>query len=225
MQKFWTVQNGQVGTAHLGRDSQLVDFRPAGKIAIRRKDGWIEISPPKGQEGLIEPLVLLPTNTETLVVRKDDPQVGRNWVEDFCAAEFQGLTIEATGNGRYEWCDLVAKKDAEEAFERQHDLWKAKEEEQRKFLRELDSNVIIDSATSREIGRLRAKTLDVSAIAGRILREAFDIHFPREPEPWVYVRREIRRRSESGELEEIRKEILNRDDQRREERKRQYMAR
>ncbi len=47
IRKFWTVRDGQVGTAHLNRNGKGVDFRP-GDVRVRSKQ--FEIRPPKGVE-------------------------------------------------------------------------------------------------------------------------------------------------------------------------------
>lgn len=45
--KFWTVRNGKVGTAHLNRDGSEVDFRPG---TVRADSRNFEVYPPKGIE-------------------------------------------------------------------------------------------------------------------------------------------------------------------------------
>lgn len=86
--KFWTVKDGQIGTAHRNRDGQVVDFRPCGNVS-RHGPAAILVLPEKGV--VVEPLVLPATIREQGVLPEGHV---RGSVSAKLHAQFEGVGVE-----------------------------------------------------------------------------------------------------------------------------------
>lgn len=225
MEKFWTVLNGVLGTAHNARDGRTVDFRPAERIegtqayssAVGQLAPCIKVHPPKGQK--LEVLVLEPTRIEKVVDKVDYPHRGQQWVNEVLYAEYMDVEISTTHRHSAEWYDLEAEEMFRLEEERKRADWKAQEDEERKFVESISQEELINKTTSREIGRLRAGTMEVRDIVARILREEFEKRF-KNRDSYRLISKEIGRRN----LDEFKTQLLAADDRRREERKQQWLT-
>lgn len=93
MEKFWIVQNGILGTAHISRDGRLVDFRPTRPVFDFIESGQFVVYPSKGQ--LLEPLYLKPVKIDE-VVKVDYPKKGMKQITKIFLAHYMGVEICAT---------------------------------------------------------------------------------------------------------------------------------
>lgn len=86
--KFWTVKDGQIGTAHRNRDGKIVGFRPCGNVS-RHGPSAISVHPGKGV--VVEPLVLPATIREQGVLPEGHV---RGSVFAKLHAQFEGVGVE-----------------------------------------------------------------------------------------------------------------------------------
>lgn len=170
MNKEWTVKNGVVGTHHMNRDGEYVDFRQSGQA--QASYGKVEVPAPKGQRGIVKPLILDAVRKE----QESQPMWlnGCNSVHEMIVAEFMGVEVRAKGNFiRNEWTDPAAKAaHAAEIAERN-----AKYEEENKkikdFLETFPIEVFAQKATSSEAARIAVGTLDVRNVVDRIVGDEY----------------------------------------------------
>ena len=115
MQKEYIVQDGVIGTHHVNREGKSVDFRPAVITCERR--GYVVVSPPKGQEALVERMLIVPLWAIKEVVARDNRRVGELEIAYRLFAECMGVEISARMQEHWrewEWY----KEDARERCER-----------------------------------------------------------------------------------------------------------
>lgn len=112
-EKFWTVRDGQIGTAHVNRDGEVVDFRPASRFDGR--DEKIVVYPPKGQEGQVKSLIIRATGVQTIIASRDGWMKGKQAVQMVYRGLFQGVEISARGPMKIVWYDPAAREAYETA--------------------------------------------------------------------------------------------------------------
>lgn len=221
--KFWVVQGGVVGTAHIDRDGRTVDFRPA---RVEVKNGFVVVRPPRGQNWL-ESVHLEPTRTEKRVTSLDrdwsgEPKPGMKIMAEFFFAKFLGVEISVQGGSRSEWYDKEAEKEfLKKIREREEELtaqWHAVWKKRRDFLSAISLTEMVEKATRQDVGRLRdgcppQKVMEI------ILKILFIKKFPDEGCNSLCGEEALRR-----DAEEFRAAVLFADDVRRAERKERYIA-
>ena len=91
IEKFFTIVGGVIGTAHIGRDGRLNDFRPATVESPRAIDGFFRLIP---MDGWTDPLRLIPTVAEPVFNSSEDGE----WVITIheLSAEFRGVALSTT---------------------------------------------------------------------------------------------------------------------------------
>ena len=130
-------------------------------------------------------------------------------------------TLEWAG---YEWYDPALEAASKEAAQVELAAEAASIEEKRNFLRNFSKESFAGRATLGELAKLRAGARGALAdICERVLKEAAVQSLGVVAGGLVY--REVDRRCQSGELEEIKNLLLAADERRREERKRAWLAR
>lgn len=178
--KFWTTSTttsscAVIGTAHINRKGEVVDFRPTTERPTQVWEGEKKISlpPPKGQEGLIKPLILPIEEWEE--VREAPPtQSGRVYVTSIPSSSFEGVRVALSqwesaqaGNRRWEWASPEAEAAAKVASEAEAAAKVAREvrcAELRTELFAVSVEEIAKEATPAEAGKLRARGLDRSVL-------------------------------------------------------------
>jgi hypothetical protein len=165
MKKFWTVVGGVIGTAHLNRDNQPVDFRPHRTIGVcGYTPALIRITPQYGVQ--CEPLTLTATLVSTTTM-SDSVLCLQEW-----AAEFQGVAVRAQRSVRRDETDEEkAQRLSEEARDR------AANDAIREFYRSPDAILAWGRPTHREVGRMQSpydirRYNAASAVVDRACRRA-----------------------------------------------------
>ena len=221
MKKEWVVKGGVVGTHHFDRDGRSVDFRPAKIVAGR---DFIRVEPPKGQDE-VKGATLTPKRVVKEVAAVDYPRPGMQRLRKIFFAEFMGVEVSATLEwAGYEWYDPAAEAASKEAAQAELAAEAASIEEKRNFLRNFPKESFAGRATLGELAKLRAGQDVVADVCRRILTDACNEALNCPPfGNLAYF--EISRRRESGELGEIKTLVLAYEGERREERKRAWLAR
>lgn len=230
MKKFWTVQNGVVGTAHKSRDGRTVDFRPGGEPCLRESPivggrNIIEVFPSKGV--LIEPLGLeLGSHcSRKVVVRKDYPNQGQQVVKETFYTRFMGVEVSAIKGQVYEWYDLAAKAEFEAHQEARwaadRARWQEENDRETTFAEKFPREKFREKATRREVSQLRSGRLSINKLLARIIMGEAENALGKINDGVVYGA--INQISEE-QLEVITMDILGHDDHLRAERKQQWLA-
>ncbi len=224
MIKFWTTKDGAVGTAHRNREGKTVDFRPARSVSVKGEEKVITLYPPKGQGEAVKSLELKVTCLEKRVIEPENILVapehqGQHRIEEVVFASFEGLEISATFRKYAEWYDKEAEAAHLANKKEEMARWYKEIDEERNFLKNISLEEIISEATVSEIGKLRSGKISPHLLLERIMaRKAGNYS--------SYVYDEVKRRSkETGYLDQFKAKLLAFDDQRKEERKQQWLAR
>lgn len=199
--KFWKLgEDRNVGTAHLNRKGEVVDFRSItsppvlvdGKGEVVRTQGGglyiaaplesrIALLPPPGQERLAETLIL---ETSFEEVSSPSDEEGRVNVETTFTGSFEGVIFSITSS-RFEW---VSEEAQGEALKRRRLAWEEKLAERQVLEREREARVeelsralsatqVAERVSRSEAGQVRAGRKEILAVLfgalERILREEF----------------------------------------------------
>lgn len=230
MKKFWTVKKKQVGTAHLDRERKKVDFRP-GQVRMGFNSEHIVVDPPKGQEGVVQPLQLKVARKEKRVAGdypqrgRDYPHKGQVWQREIFYAIYDGMEVSASGSAEVGWYD----KEAEKLFRKKAEKEREKQEMEEKNKKVFLSSIILEEdvlpmATVSEIARLRAGNLKEKNLFELLLERKLQEKFGKDIATYPFCRNEADRRKEIGELDRFKKNLLAFDDCRQAERKQRWLA-
>jgi len=228
VQKYWTVENGVLGTAHTSRKNKQVDFRQAGEPTVNFDQTihgdriTISVNPPSGQE--IPPLVLEPTST-LKVVTKQDPESGEQRYYYEVTAQFMGLEIKARSESRSETYDEDLRQAYHSERIRQRDeaklAKKCKEEERRAWFEARTVDELAEEVNTQEITKLRAGSLSTAHLV-----EAALSRMASKSQIFINnndVSRVIERLGENG-MAQFKILVLEADNRRREARKQEWLA-
>ncbi|NTW30025.1 MAG: hypothetical protein HGA33_02020 [Candidatus Moranbacteria bacterium] len=177
MEKFWTVQNGLIGTAHTTRDGVVADFRPA---TIQAREEYekklIRITPAKGVQ--IETVTLAAEQVVRVDEEIDQPKKGMVTFNEEFHAEFLGVSVKALTCKKNEWYDPSARQEEAEQEQASEALFKAEEEARKAFLEGLSFEEIAARVTRRKFGRIISGRASVNRVVDRILMELLAEKFP-----------------------------------------------
>ena len=224
MKKFWTVQNGQVGTAHTSRDGREVDFRaatdpPQTKESYGRK--FIVIQPPRGVRGCEElRLALGPDCSERVVCDKDRFSKGQQAVKEIFRTRFCGVELVAERHCGSEWYDKEAEAAERARSDARHKEWQAEHDAQQEFLKNFPREKSWEKATRRNVGRLAAGRHIIQNVLINIMQaEAIEAGFvdPHFVDSHVWG-------MDNEELEDIQNKILEYAETLCSERKQQWLT-
>ncbi len=127
IEKFWTVKNGQIGTAHLNRNSKVVDFRKYHNAVLGLHNKTINLRPEKSGQINPEPLVLKVEKEEETIEKVFEGGSERRRKIYF--GSFQGVEIKIISGGTYLfWPSEAMKMDAEEKERLEREAWKQSQE-------------------------------------------------------------------------------------------------
>ncbi|NTW15374.1 MAG: hypothetical protein HGA38_03315 [Candidatus Moranbacteria bacterium] len=177
MEKFWTVQNGLIGTAHNNRDGKVADFRPATIQSLEEYGkSLIRITPAKGVR--IEIVTLAAEEVVRVDEEKDQPEKGMVTFREEFRAKFLGVSVKALTPKKSEWYDSAAQQEEAGREQAAQKILLAEEEAHKAFLEGLTFEEIVARVTRREIGRIKSGKARADQVVDRILMELLAEEFP-----------------------------------------------
>ncbi|HWQ59687.1 MAG TPA: hypothetical protein VN420_00875 [Candidatus Fimivivens sp.] len=177
MEKFWTVQNGLIGTAHENRNGTVVDFRPATIQSLEEYGkSLIRITPAKGVR--IEIVTLAAEEVVRIDEKKDQPKKGMVTFNEEFHAGFLGVSVKALTPKRSEWYDPTARQEEAEREQAAQKILQSEEEAHEAFFEGLTFEKIAARVTRRELGRIKSNKARADQVVSRILMELLAEEFP-----------------------------------------------
>ncbi len=220
--KFWTTKGGIVGTAHENREGKVVDFRTASRIYGDGKT--ITVYPPKGQAEGVEPLKLEVTRIEKQVTQPEGLPAGQQEVKEVGYATFEGLEISIFLRRYAEWYDKAAEAADKLTRSEQMDRVAKEREEERNFLKNISFEDMSVEVTTSELGKLRSGKMSTASLLRELLIRVVEKR-RKSQDYWLFQEELKSREKEAGYLDRFKAELLAFDDRRKEEHKREWLAR
>lgn len=233
MKKFWTTQDGKIGTAHLHRDGKVVDFRP-GEVGA---EGWhtaapkIKILPPKGQGAALQPILLEPSRIEKKAGKKEVPCPGMQEVILVLVGEYLGVEVRYESYLTCEWYDSALKAERDEELRRENEAFEQAKlgaaARREAFFQTLTLEQIIARVSPAEVARLRGGSMTIlDLLKEKIVQMLIEAGADTCETYWhMNDRRVLRLIEAAGGTETVLEKLFAFEQARKEEKKRAWLAR